>query len=161
MSGRNQEMCKGFMTMAILVLALYQPLPAKTNGIHFLGMDLWVDSGNEALAAYQVEITYDRSAVKIVGLEGGQAGAYTNAPYYDQKGFESGRIIVAAFTISRDAPKGRTRVATVHIAAEGNATPDLTCKLMTAAKTGGRRISPGVELLPASQEKRTDEKEKK
>jgi hypothetical protein len=150
MSGRNREMCKGFMTVAILVLALYQPMPAKTAGIHFLGMDLWVDSHNEALAAYQVEITYDRSAVKIVGLEGGQAGSFTNAPYYDQKGFESGRIIVAAFTTDKDAPKGQTRVATIHIAVEGNAKPKLTCKLMTAAKSGGQRISPGVELRNAA-----------
>jgi hypothetical protein len=165
MPGRNREMAKGFMTAAILALALYQPLIAETNrppsGIHFLGMDLWVDSGNDALAAYQVEITYDRSAVRIVGLEGGQAGSYKNAPYYDQKGFESGRIIVAAFTTGKDTPKGRTRVATIHIAVEGNATPELTCKLMTAAKSGGQRISPGVELVHASQEKRTDEKEKK
>jgi hypothetical protein len=158
-------MAKGFMTAVVLVLALYQPLPAKTNqppaGIHFFGMDLWVDSGNEALAAYQVEITYNHSAVKIVGLEGGQAGSYTNAPYYDQKGFESGRIIVAAFTTDKDAPMGRTRVATIHIAVERNAAPDLTCKLMAAAKSGGQRISPGVELVPASLEKRTDEREKK
>jgi hypothetical protein len=158
-------MAKCFMTAVILVLALYQPLIAKTNqppaGIHFFGMDLWVDSGNEALAAYQIEITYNRSSVKIVGLEGGQAGSFANAPYYDQKGFESGRIIVAAFTTDKDAPKGRTRVATIHIAVEGNATPELTGKLMTAAQSGGRRITPGVELVPASQEQRTDEKEKK
>jgi hypothetical protein len=158
-------MGKGFTAALILMLALHQPLISYANQpsaeIRFLGMDLWIDSGGDGLAAYQVEITYDRRAVRIVGLEGGQSGSYTNAPYYDQKGFESGRIIVAAFTTDQDAPKGRIRVATIHIAVEGNAAPGLTCKLMTAAQSGGRRITPGIELAPASQEQRTDEKEKK
>jgi hypothetical protein len=159
-------MGKSLMSAVILALALSPLLLAgepnhSSSGVHFLGMDLWVDSGDEALAAYQVEITYDRNTVKIVGLEGGQKGSYTNAPYYDQKGFESGGIIVAAFTTGKDAPKGRIRVARIHIAVEGTIKPELTFKLMTAAKPGGRRINPKIELIPALQEKRTGEKENK
>ena len=49
-----------------------------------------------------------------------------------------------------------------HLATvEGNVPPELTCRLMAAAKPGGRRISPKVELIPALHEKRTDEKERK
>ena len=159
-------MCRSLTGAVILALALCSPLlvgeaDIVSSGVHFLGMDLWVDSGEEALAAYQVEITYDRNSVKIVGLEGGQGGTYKNAPYYDQNGFESGRIIVAAFTTGTDAPRGRTRVARIHVAVEGNVPPELTCRLMAAAKPGGRRISPKVELIPTLQEKRTDEKERK
>ncbi|MBN2319236.1 MAG: hypothetical protein JXR49_09175 [Acidobacteria bacterium] len=151
--------------MSLVILTLCSPLFAgeinlAPSRVRFLSVDLWVDSG-EALAAYQVEITYDRNSIRIVGLEGGQVEAYRDAPYYDQKGFESGRIILAAFTTGTDAPKGRTRVAIIHVAVEGNIRPELTCRLMAAAKPGGRRISPKVDLIPALQEKRTDEKEKK
>lgn len=159
-------MCKGLTSTVILALALCFPLLAgeaytEASGIHFLGMDLWVDSGNEALAAYQVEINYEPTLVKIVGIEGGQGDAYADAPYYDQKGFESGRIIVAAFTIRDDAPKGRTRVARIHVAVEGDVEPKLICKLIVAAKPGGQRISSRIELVPAMHEKRSDEREKK
>ena len=159
-------MYKALMSLVILALALCPPLLAgETNlapsGVHFLGMDLWVDSGDEALAAYQVEITYEPGSVRIVGLEGGQGSAYQNAPYYDQNGFESGRIIVAAFTTGTDVPRGRTRVARIHVAVEGNVPPELTCRLMAAAKPGGLRISPKVELVPAMKGTQSDEKEKK
>jgi hypothetical protein len=152
-------MHKNLATAAFAVLVLCQPLcgeepSTKPEAVTFEAMDLWIDSGGEPLAAYQVEITYDKSSVKIVGLEGGQTSAYTNAPYYDRDGFDSGRIVVAAFTTDEDAPKGRTRVARIHLAVAGKDEPDLAGKLMAAAKTGGKRITPEVELVSTPQEER-------
>jgi len=140
-------MHRRFAVTAIVVLVLCGLLRAEEPaGVVFRAVDLWMDSGEEALAAYQVEIAYDAGRVKIVGLEGGVPETYREAPFYDRKGFEGGRIIVAALTTENNAPKGRARVARLHLAVEGEGGPELSASLMAAARPGGERIEPTVEL---------------
>ncbi len=127
-------------------MALLCPLHAGQDTVSFRAIDLWVGSGKAPLAAYQVEVTYDAEHVKIVGLEGSGTEAFRDAPYYDRKGFEGGRIVVAAFTLDEHAPTGNTRVARIHIAVENGEQPNLSAKLVTAAKPGGKRIKPTVKL---------------
>jgi len=131
----------------------------RTNSapVTFQSLDLWVDSGSDALAAYQVEITYDAKRVRIVGLEGGETDAFREAPYFDRTGFKGGRIIVAAFTTRDDAaPNGPLRVARIHLAVTGNDAPDVNISLMTAAKPGGERIAPKVTLAPTPRKERNE-----
>jgi hypothetical protein len=109
-------------------------------------MDLWLDSGDRPLAAYQVDIRYDKNTTRIVSVEGGETKAFNAAPYYDTKGMEGGRMILAAFTADEEAPTGRTRVARVHLRIEGGRKPSLTVRLTTAATKNGERIKPNVRL---------------
>ncbi len=149
-------MHRRFAVTAIVVLALCGLLRAEEPaGVVFRAVDVWMDSGEDALAAYQVEIAYDANRVKIVGLEGGQAETYRDAPFYDRRGFEGGRIIVAAFTTESNAPKGRARVARIHLAVEGGGGPELSANLMTAARPDGERIKPTIELKATPLQKRT------
>jgi hypothetical protein len=134
-----------FIATTVFV-ALVRPLLAREDAVSFRALDLWVDSGKARLAAYQVELAYDAESVKIVGIEGGEAKAFRAAPHYDRKGFEGGRIVVAAFTIDDDAPRGNTRVARIHLAIVGAQRPELSARLVTAAKPGGKRIKPKVKL---------------
>ncbi|MBN1674548.1 MAG: hypothetical protein JXR37_26100 [Kiritimatiellae bacterium] len=120
---------------------------SESTGLTFRPFDLWVDAGGEQLAAYQVELAYDKAQVRIVGLEGGE-GVYKNPPYFDRAGFEGGRIVVAAFTTSPDTPKGKVRVARIHLAVHGAADPKINMRLVTAAKPGGERIAPAIDLKP-------------
>jgi len=122
-------------------------LSSAKTAFQFRTLDVFVHTGRDPLAAYQVEITYDRKLARIVGLEGGQPPAYTNAPYFDRAGFSAGRIIVAAFTADKDAvPKGEFRIARLHVAVKPGADPAFKISLTTAAKPGGTRIKPRVEL---------------
>ena len=119
----------------------------------FRPLDIIIDSGEEALAAYQIEVTYDGSRVKIVGIEGGEAEGFHAAPYYDRKGMTAGRIVIAAFVENDDdAPEGRTRVARLHLRVEGDAEPEISIRLVTAARPGGGRIEPEVELVDTREE---------
>ena len=123
---------------------------AWANSWTFQGFDLWIDSGNRRLVAYQVEINYDRRLAKIVGLEGGSCAAYRQPPYYDSQGFAGGRIIVAAFTTAHAiAPQGRIRVARIHIATNTSKPLRIIPRLMTAASPGGKRIDVIVQLEKA------------
>ncbi|MFH0910434.1 MAG: hypothetical protein V1918_02845 [Planctomycetota bacterium] len=117
--------------------------------VSFRSFDIWIDSGAERLAAYQAEVGYPRDSVKVVGVEGGEAKAYQDAPCYDELGMEGGKIILAAFTTDdRTAPQGRVRVARLHLRVEGKEPPALSVRPVTAAKPGGEKIEPKAEIVP-------------
>ena len=116
--------------------------------IRFESAEIFVDSGGEALAAYQVEIRYDRQRVKIIGLEGGETRAFREPPFYDPKGMAGGRIIVAAFTTDDSkAPERKSRVARLHLQVIGKLPVQLTIRLITAAKPGGERIQASANIV--------------
>ena len=118
--------------------------------VSFSAVDLWIDAGKKSLAAYQLEVRYHRTDVKIVGIEGGETKAFNKPPFYDRKGMKGGRIIIAAFNTRDDiAPKGKTRVARLHLFSEGGSPPALRIKLVTAARPGGKRFNPAVQITKA------------
>ena len=132
--------------LAVLVLLAFGAgLPAGEEAakpaVAFRAVDVWVDAGAARLAAYQVEITYDAKRVEVVGVEGGEPAGFRDAPYFDEAGKTGGRIILAAF-VPADAQSaaGRQRVARLHLQVEGGAAPELTVKLVAAARPGGERI---------------------
>jgi hypothetical protein len=114
--------------------------------INFRTVDISVDSKSNPLAAYQIDIRYDKEKVKVVGLEGGSNG-FNNPPFYDRAGLEGGRIIIAAF-VDDDvhAKNGKTRVARLHLQTKGSRLHDFKTKLMAAAKPGGKEIPVDVEV---------------
>ena len=106
--------------------------PANQPKVRFAPLHIYLDSGNKPLAAYQFEL---RAAgqIKIVGVEGGQHEAFKEAPYYDPAALANDRIIIASFNTGRELPKGRTRIATIHLQIIGDAEPDYQLKLIVAA----------------------------
>ena len=106
-------------------------------------MEIWIDSGDRPLAAYQLELTYDRAAASLVGVEGGD-GPFSAPPYYDPRGLTAGRVVLAAFTTQEGPPKGRVRVARVHL--EERAEARLAVRLTVAGTVGGDRIPATIEM---------------
>lgn len=138
---------RAMSTLAAFLLVA-PPLAAAAERVSFRPLDIVVNSGNESLAAYQVEVTYDNSRVKIVGVEGGGAKGWNPAPYYDGRGMTAGRIVIAAFVADdKHATTGRTRVARLHLRVEGEGDPELSIRLVTAARPGGERIEAEVGLV--------------
>ena len=114
--------------------------------ISFRTVEVSVDSNEEALAAYQIGIRYDRDKIKIVGLEGGTEG-FEKPPFYDRAGLERGHIIIAAY-VDDDihAKKGNSRVARLHLQTKGCPPFLLKTEPMAAAKPGGMPIPVKVKL---------------
>jgi hypothetical protein len=126
----------------IVVLVLFGTLSFGQEGnpaIRFRALDLFVDSGAHPLAAYQLSFTAISGDVKIVGIEGGEHPAFKEPPHYDPRAIQNERAILAAFnTASADnLPKGRTRVATIHVQISGATTPVYAVKLQAAANHDG------------------------
>ena len=117
--------------------------PASTNTIRFQAVDVFVDSSNSVLAAYQLEFAITNSNAKIVGIEGGEHPAFAEAPFYDPKAIQHERVILAAFSTqpADKLPSGKTRVATIHLQISGSDELKFETKLTTAANSDGSKIA--------------------
>ena len=118
------------------------------EGVRFRAIDVYLDSGAKALAAYQIEIECDSEESRIVGVEGGETEEYSEPPHYDPAALRGGRIVLGAFTLDDNPPSGRTRVARIHLEEPASLEPAYTARVVVAAEPGGREIEVQVELIP-------------
>ena len=112
------------------------------DAVRFKAVDIYVDSGAKPLAAYQLEFKARSNSVRIVGVEGGEHPAFRDAPYYDLKAIQHERVIIAAFsTAAADKlPKGRTRVATIHLQSVAGDNAGYELKLTVSADEAGKKF---------------------
>ncbi len=122
--------------------------PAGETTVRFSAVDVYIDSGEGLLAAYQLELAAEVGDVKIVGVEGGEHAAFKMPPYYDPAAMNRDKVILAAFTTGKQLPKGKTRVARIHVQITGDVVPQYAVKLNVAASTDGKKISAKVTLSP-------------
>ena len=125
--------------------------------VRFEFIDVYVDSGDVPLAAYQFELTDAAESVKIVGIEGGEHEAFATPPYYDPKALKNDRAIIAAFSTAADLPTGQTRVATVHVQVEVDVIPEITINLETAGDVQGNEINAEVSFVYSDEDETNNE----
>jgi len=133
------------LVAASLMIALMSTEVGKAGRVigsknRFAPLHIYLDSGNQPLAAFQFELKATAGQIKIVGVEGGQHKAFKEAPYYDPAALANDHIIIAAFNTGRELPKGRTRIATIHLQIIGDAEPDYELKLTVAADANAKEI---------------------
>jgi len=126
------------MNACISVLCAWSFLAA--GPARFEAIDIEIEAPDDPLAAYQIEL-FDRSGrMQIAGVEGGDPAAFREPPYYDPRALRESRIVLAAFSTSEDLPRGRIRVARIHVMIEGDGEPEIESRLVVAATAGGREI---------------------
>lgn len=149
----------GFILLGAMLLApIRNPLPApppeyrgrEENLVgaesRFAYVDAYIDSGDKLLAAYQFELTAQGPGVTLVGVEGGDAPAFADPPYYDPKANLQNRIIIAAFNTGSELPHGRTRVARVMVRLNGAAPAEWSARLDVAASADAKPIPARVQV---------------
>jgi len=134
--------------LVVLSLMAAKPAHAEPPAARFRPVQLYIDSGSQPLAAYQVEIVVASGDARIVGIEGGEPPAFRSAPYYDPAALKGGRIIIAAFNTGDQLPSGKVRVATLHMEESGPGTPVYQATLMAAATSNGKPIDARVWITP-------------
>ena len=131
------------LTMFLIILLLSpevsRAMRPPERKPRFAPLHIYLDSGKNPLAAYQFELKAVTGKIKIVGVEGGENKAFKEAPYYDPAALAKDRIIIAAFNTSSDLPKGRTRIATIHLQITG-AEPEYKLKITVAGDAKGQEI---------------------
>jgi len=146
--------CSALLFTFLLALCVQAFAQSTTNSpIRFQAVDVFVDSKDAALAAYQLEFTVASGNAKIVGIEGGEHPAFAEAPFYDPKAIQQERVILAGFSTrsARELPKGKTRVATIHLQISGSDELKLATKLETAASSDGRKIATEMSVKERGQ----------
>ncbi len=131
----------------------------------FAAADVYVDGGEKAVGSYQVELLMPEGA-KLVGIEGGSAKGFADAPYYDKAALQNNRVILgaiamnvvagekpAARTVELKPEAGRQRVARVHVFFEPevkNPWGQMRAKMMAAGDATAERMEPlpGVTVVP-------------
>jgi hypothetical protein len=111
--------------------------------VNFRAVDIYIDSGNTPLAAYQLDFSVTNGFARIVGIEGGQSPAFKEPPFYDPKAMQQERVVIAAFNTEKPEhlPKGKIRVATIHLMTRGIGPLAFQLKLETAGDSSGNKIS--------------------
>jgi len=113
----------------------------QPDSVRFEAVDVFVDSGDKPLAAYQFELKARSGEVLLAGLEGGEHAAFKAAPYYDTTALLQNKVIVAAFSTAPELPHGRTRVARLMVQVTGPAEPAYDATLSVAGSTDGKPIA--------------------
>jgi hypothetical protein len=137
--------------VALGALAAGQELGAQQDlRARFAVVDVYVDSA-EPLAAWQFELRERHGAMQVVGVENGDSASFKDAPYYDRSAVAGGRadrIIVASFSLGPqgELPRGRARVATVHVRLTGSSAPDYDLQLVAAGAADGHPIDATISF---------------
>ncbi len=122
--------------------------------IRFEAVDVFVDGGDAALGAYQLDLSATAGDVKIVGIEGGDHPLFRDPPYYDPAAMQNDRVIIAAFSTAAPdhLPHGRTRIATIHVQITGDKEAHYNAELTIVANADGVAI-PGRLILNTEPER--------
>jgi hypothetical protein len=139
---------KHLATFCLIVLAsLCQTAGQQSEGSRFQAIDIFVDSGSQPLAAYQLTFV-GPNGTKIVGIEGGNHTAFAEAPYYDPQAIQREEVVIAAFNTAPagQLPTGRTRVATIHVQTNTKSTSAYKLEVSAAAAPDGKQIKVRAEL---------------
>ena len=124
-----------------------QPATAPQRSTsRFAAVDVFIDSKDKLLAAYQFELSARGAKATLVGIEGGEHPAFAKPPYYDAHANVEHRIVVAAFDVGSDLPRGKTRVARLMVHLEGSAQPHYSAQLRVAASADGKPIPATVSV---------------
>ena len=124
------------------------------QSVRFDAIDVYVQTGDEPLAAYQLDLSAEKGDVTIVGIEGGESDVFTAPPYYDPAAIQNDRVIIAYFsTAAADAlPRGKVRIATIHVQIVGDIEPEYDAQITIAATVDGEPIDAELILETGQQQ---------
>lgn len=125
------------------------PTDVPGDEVRFEALDVYVDSGQQPLAAWQFEIASVTPGVEIVGIEGGEHAAFENPPYYDARAIQQNRVILAAFSTAEDLPSGRSRVARIQVQLTGPGPREYRTELTISATKDGQQIPAQISIVRA------------
>lgn len=132
--------------VGFLCVALRSPAAKQQAELRFVAIDLVVDSGEQPLAAWQIDLTDRLGIAKLTGVEGGEFIGFQAAPAYDPRALQGAHVKLAAFHLLPDGPRGATRVASLHFVVEGPGDPDFQVTLTAAASPDGTNIQPLISI---------------
>jgi len=133
----------------VAVTQIEGPNNVADEDVRFEAIDVFVDSGDAPLAAYQFELKSETPGVEIVGIEGGEHAAFNEPPYYDSRAIQNNRVILAAFSTADELPSGRSRVARIQVQLTGPGLKEYRTQLKVSATKEGEKIPAEISIARA------------
>ena len=141
------------MKKVFLFYLLLAPFVFSQGLSKFEVVNIYIDSQENALVAYQIELTYDED-IEIVSIEAGQTKAFTHAPFYQKTPKNKGKLVLASFTTKDEiAPKGMNKFCSIHIRYTGKNELRIKTLVKAAAKAGGEKIP--IKVILKTQDNKT------
>jgi hypothetical protein len=125
------------------------PADVPETDARFEAIDVFLDSGDAPLAAWQLELVSTGTDVQIVGIEGGEHAAFAEPPYYDPLAIRTNRVRIAAFSTGDNLPQGRSRVARIHVQCTGPGHRHWLTELTASATRDGVKIPARLSIAKA------------
>ncbi len=127
-----------------------EPGLGPQHAVRFAAYDVVIElpesvGASGGLAAWQVSLRAE--GARIVGIEGGEHRAFAAPPHYDPRAMMNDRAILAAYSTADDLPRGRTRVARVHVRLDGQTAPAWEASLSVATDADGARVEARVSVM--------------
>lgn len=137
------------MRSIVAGVIILMAMAVNAGAAEFAVFDVFLQTGNDKLAAYQLKISDEHAAVKIVSVEGGEHPSFAEAPKFDPKAIQRDVIKIAAFSleVGEKLPAGRVRVASLHVEIGPGLTPEWKAIVEAAGGPGGAKISAAVSIL--------------
>lgn len=148
-SAQDQVDKPGITRPNVQIIEIEAPETAD-DGIRFEAVDVFIDSGDQALAAWQLELQSTQKSIEIVGIEGGQHAAFSQPAYYDPQAMNGNRVVLAAFSTAENLPRGKTRVARIHVQCEGRNVTEYKTSLVVTADAEGEAIPARISIARAT-----------
>ncbi len=123
--------------------------PPATNVVappHFQTVDIYIDTGEKPLAAYQFSLRSLSGNALLSGIAGADHPAFSKPPYYDPKALIDERVVIAALSTDESLPSGRTRVARLTVQVSGGEDPRYELTLQAAAGPDGNPVPAKVTV---------------
>lgn len=109
----------------------------------FLAVDVMIDTNDQPLAVYQLEFAATKGDVKIAGIEGSSHEAFREPPHFDPLAIQRERVILGAYNTAaaQKLPRGKLRIATIHLQITGDIEPAFDVKHTVIATVDGEPIA--------------------
>lgn len=145
--------------LAAILFAFLTWLPSaqaqdgESPALQFHAVDIHIDTGEDRLGGYQIHLKAARPDLKIVSIEGGDSPAFREPPKYDPKAIQRNEVKLASFTTlpKEKLPKGKIRVATLHVMTNG-AEPAFLVRNQIVASAGIDRIDAVITITKRNKE---------
>ncbi len=122
------------------------PATRRSPVSHFQTVDIYIDTADKPLAAYQFSLRSLTGNALLSGIAGAEHPAFAKPPYYDPKALIDEKVVIAALSTDESLPSGRTRVARLTVQVSGGEDPRYELTLQAAAGPDGNPVPAKVAV---------------
>ncbi len=103
-------------------------------------VDIFIDCGEEELAAYTIELRFNPSIARVMRVESADGGGFPGAPMSDPQSYGTGVTRIVALHAGGGLAKGRVPVARVVFDPVSSGSSPISVSILSLYNPQGRRV---------------------